>query len=124
MSGADASPILVVTGVLTAGAAVGVIAPGRLLGLLLGIEGARGSIALLGRYAFLLVSMVGGLLVYSAYHPEVRGPAMTVGAIEKAAFGAFVVASPLRKRAITMVAVGADLVMVALYGLIAFGSGS
>ena len=43
---------------------------------------------------------------------------MIVGAAEKLVLGAFVVASPLRRRRQTMVVVGADAIMALLYLLI------
>ena len=35
------------------------------------------------RILTLLAALVGGLLVYAAFHPEVRAPAMCVGCVEK-----------------------------------------
>jgi hypothetical protein len=57
-------------------------------------------------------------LMYAAYHPEVRVPAMIVGAAEKLIFGILVIASPLRKRRLTMAVVCADAIMGLLYVLI------
>jgi hypothetical protein len=56
--------------------------------------------------------------MYAAYHPEIRLPAMIVGAAEKLVFGALVIASPLRKRRLTLAVVGADAIMGLLYVLI------
>ena len=41
--------------------------------------------------------LIGALLVYAAFDPPVRGPAILVGAIEKAALGAGVLGTGLRK---------------------------
>ncbi len=72
----------------------------------------------MARHWSLLVALVGGLLMYAAHHPEARLPAMIVGAAEKLVFGVLVVASPLRRRPLTMAVVGADAIMGLLYVLI------
>ena len=112
---AHAGTILVITGVLTAGVGLGVFAPGRLLEILLGIEVAGAMTKLLGRYCFVLVALVGGLLIYAGYHAEIRVPAIVVGTVEKLTFVGLVLASPLRRRALTMFFVSADSVMALLF---------
>lgn len=106
---------LIATGVLTALTAIGLLFPHVLLGTLFGLETDDGTTLLLGRHWSLLLAVIGGLLMYAAYHPEVRTPVMLAAATEKIGLALLVVMSPLRKRAITMVAVGADLVMALLY---------
>jgi len=107
--------LLLVTGILTAGAGIGMIFPRQLLEILLGDRTSEPTTLLMARHWSLLVGLVGGLLIYAAFHPEVRGPAMVVGAAEKFALGGLVLASPLRRRVLTMAIVGADAVMALLY---------
>lgn len=118
MSATTIGTILLVTGALTAAVGVGVVMPRQLLALILGENTSDATVILIARHWCLLVALVGGLLIYSAYHPEVRLPAMIAGAAEKLALGAFVVASPLRRRRQTMAVVGADAIMALLYVLI------
>lgn len=122
MIAANASAILLVTGVLTAGIFVGVVAPKKMLDILLGVNDADATMVLTGRYLSLLVGLVGALLVYASYHPEVRVPAMVVAIVEKLGLGLFVVTSPLRTRALTLFIVGADAVMALLLLAILFSS--
>jgi hypothetical protein len=115
---AHAGEILIVTGVLTAGLGLGVVAPAWLLGILLGVEKADATTMLVARQLFLMGALVGALLVFAGYHPEARTPAMVFGAAEKFGFAGFVLTSPFRRRALTMFVVCADLVMAVLYVLI------
>ena len=73
---------------------------------------------LMARHWSLLAALVGGLLMYAGYHPEARLPALIIGAAEKLAFGILVIASPLRRRRLTIAVVGADAIMGLLYVLI------
>jgi hypothetical protein len=107
-----------VTGALTAAVGAGFVMPRQLLALILGEQTSDATVILMARHWSLLVALVGGLLMYSAYHPEVRLPAMIVGAAEKLVFGIIVIASPLRKRRLTMTVVAADAIMGLLYVLI------
>jgi hypothetical protein len=54
----------------------------------LGAETSDPLTLLLARHWALLAALVGGLLVYAAYHPEVQGPAMAIAAVEKLALAA------------------------------------
>jgi hypothetical protein len=72
----------------------------------------------MARHWSLLAALVGGLLMYAAYHPEARLPALVIGAAEKLVFGILVVASPLRGRRLTIAVVCADAIMGLLYVLI------
>jgi hypothetical protein len=108
---------LIVTGVLTALTAIGLLFPRALLDTLFGLETNDGATLLLGRHWSLLLLLIGGLLIYAAYHPEVRIPVMVAAATEKIGIALLVVVSPLRKRPMTLLAIGADLVMALLYVL-------
>jgi hypothetical protein len=111
------STILVVTGTLTALAGVGLVVPRQLLGVFFAEKTNDATVILMARHWSLLVALVGGLLIYAAYHPEARVPIMIVAIVEKLALGILVVASPLRKRLITMSVVCADAIMALLYVL-------
>ena len=109
------APILLVTGILTLLAGIGLLAPRNALAMFFGIDTGDAATLLLGRHWSLLIGLVGGVLIYAAYHPEVRGPVMVVAAIEKLVLAALVVVSPLRKRPPTVAVVGADTIMALLY---------
>lgn len=79
------------------------------------------STLLLVRHWGLLVALVGALLIYAAWHPEVRVPVMIVAAIEKFAIGALVLTSPLRARHVTLAVVGADAIMALLFVALLIG---
>lgn len=109
------STLLLVTGILTAGAGFGLIFPRQLLAMLLGDRTNETTTLLMARHWSLLVALVGGLLIYAAYHPEIRVPVMIVAAAEKLVLGVLVIASPLRTRLVTLAVVAADAVMALLY---------
>jgi hypothetical protein len=78
--------ILVVFGLYTACALPQFFAPRLLLArVTFGAETSDGLTLLLARHWALLAALVGGLLVYSAYHPETRAPAIFIAAVEKLA---------------------------------------
>ena len=114
--------LLLLTGILTAGAAVGLLFPRQLLAILLGERAPAPAMILITRHWGLLVGLVGGLLIYAAYHAEIRVPVMIVAAAEKLVLGALVIASPLRGRLVTMAVVCADGVMALLYIVTLFKS--
>ncbi len=115
MIAANIGSILLVTGILTAGAGVGLLLPRQLLEILLGEKPSDATVILMARHWSLLVALVGGLLVYAAYHAEVRTPVLAVAIAEKLALGVLVIASPLRRRLLTMLVVCADATMALLY---------
>jgi hypothetical protein len=92
--------------------------PRQLLALILGEKTSDATVILIARHWSLLVALIGGLLIYAAYHPEARVPAMIVGAAEKLVFGILVIASPLRRRRLTLAVVSADAIMGLLYVVI------
>jgi hypothetical protein len=76
--------ILVVTGVYTAAAILQFFAPRLgLTRLTFGADSSEPFTLLLAQHWALLAGLLGGLLVYAGYHPEVRGPVMLVAAVEK-----------------------------------------
>jgi hypothetical protein len=107
--------ILVVTGVLTAAAVVGFVFPRPFLAVLVGMSTDDARTIVIVRHWGLLIGLIGGLLIYAAYHTEARTPVMCVAIIEKLALAAIAIASPLRRRPLTMTIVGADVVMALLF---------
>jgi hypothetical protein len=110
--------ILLVTGLLTAGAVGLSLAPGPLLTSLFGHPPADGLSLFIARQWGLLVFLVGALLVWAAYHAEVRVPALIIAAVEKAVFAVSVFLSPFRRHALAARVAVADGVMATLYILI------
>ena len=96
MIGAHIELILIVTGALTAIALLQFIAPASVLRMIYG-EAPTDEVGLaVARHWGLLIFLVGALLVYAAFHPSVRVPAMVVAVIEKAALGLGVFGTSLR----------------------------
>jgi hypothetical protein len=107
--------ILLVSGLLTATLVFGLLAPDIVSRLLLGTDPPNAMMRLVMRHWFLMVGLVGVLLGVAAYDGGCRVPAMLFAIAEKLALGALVLASPLRKRVLTMSAVGADAIMAVLF---------
>ena len=66
--------ILLITGLATAGALALFLAPVPMLRMLFGQAPSDALSLLIARHWGLLVCLVGALLVYAAYHPEIRVP--------------------------------------------------
>jgi hypothetical protein len=75
--------ILVATGVYTAGALLQLFAPRTSLALIFGVRTDDPFTLFIARHWGLLAALVGALLVYSAFHPEVRAPVLVVAIVEK-----------------------------------------
>jgi len=103
--------ILIVTGALTAMALLQFIAPALVLRTIFG-EAPTNDLGLaVARHWGLLIFLVGALLIYGAFHPSVRSPAMIVAVIEKAAVGLGVFGTSLRThRAAAAIAAGDSLI--------------
>jgi len=107
MIGAHIELILIVTGALTAIALVQSIAPAQVLRMIYGEAPADEVSLAVARHWGLLTFLVGALLIYAAFHASVRGPAMVVAVIEKAALGLGVFSTSLRThRAAAAIAAG------------------
>jgi hypothetical protein len=63
----------------------------------------------------LLLFCVGTLLVYAAFHPAVRVPAMVLASVEKAGFVACILGGPLRQCRLPLILALGDAVMVLIY---------
>jgi hypothetical protein len=111
--GAHIELILIVTGALTAIALLQFIAPASVLRMIYG-EAPTDEVGLsVARHWGLLTFLVGALLVYAAFHPSVRGPAMVIAVIEKAALGLGILGTSLRTHsAAAAIAVGDSLIAI------------
>ena len=97
--------ILVASGVITAGAGLAALfSPHLLLRLGFGVEDPASSAVFFVRHWGVLIFVVGGLIVYSAYAPVTRTPVLIAAAIEKFAIGLLVFFGPI-KRTNTMTAI-------------------
>ncbi len=110
--------ILLVIGLYTAAALPQFFVPRLFLAkVTFGAETADPLTLLLARHWALLAALVGGLLVYAAYHQEVRFPAMLIGAVEKLAlagllfFGGWKRTAAATRMAVTDAVMGAVLVL-------------
>ena len=107
--------ILLLTGLATAGALVLFLAPVTMMKVLFGQAPADALSLLIARHWGLLVCLVGALLIYAAYHAEIRAPALIVAIVEKAAFALGMLISPFRRHRVVLVMALADAGMAAVY---------
>jgi hypothetical protein len=107
--------ILLITGIMTAGAVVFFVAPGASLKMVFGRPPADVLTPMIARNWGLLVFLVGALLIYAAYHAEIRVPVMIVAAVEKVVFVLGLLISPFRRRPSVLFTAAADAAMTALY---------
>src|SRR5215471_17518477 len=100
--------ILVVSGVITAGAGLAALLfPHLFLRLGFGVESPISSLVFFVRHWGVLIFVVGALIVYSAYAPTVRPPVLVAAVIEKFAIGLLTFFRPVRRTtAMTPIAVG------------------
>lgn len=115
MIAANLNILLVVTGVLTLGAALLFFTPDLILKVVFGVSSPDKVTRLVVRHWGLVVALVGALLVYAGYHPDLRVPVMVIAVIEKLALAGLVLGSSLRRRRLLVIAVAADVVMAILY---------
>jgi hypothetical protein len=107
--------ILLITGVATAGALGLSLAPVTTMKMLFGQAPSDALSLLIARHWGLLVCLIGALLVYAAYHPEIRVPTLIVAIVEKAAFALGMFSSPFRRRPAVLVLALADAGMAVVY---------
>jgi hypothetical protein len=108
-------PFLLLSGALTAGIIVMAVAPKAVLRLLFAFDATDVLSIFLARYVGLLVFLVGGLIVYGAFHPEVRAPVLVAATVEKIAFVAFILSGKLRRTPLGLAAAAADSCFAAVY---------
>src|SRR5262249_47717839 len=111
MIGAHIESVLIATTALTAIALIMFFAPVPVL-VIYGAAAPTDAISVaLARHWGLLIFCVGALIIYAAYHPVVRSPAMVFATVEKIALGVGVLCSSLRAhRVAATIAVGDTLI--------------
>jgi len=115
MIAAHIEPILIVTGTVTAFTLIQLIAPLRILRTIFG-ETPTDAISLgLARHWGLVIFCVGVLLIYAAFHPAVRDPAMVFAATEKVALGTGVLGTSLRRHAVAAAIAAGDSLIALVY---------
>lgn len=111
-------PIMIVSGLLTCTMAYAAVAPREALFSTLGTDLGDGPLAeILVRNWGVLVTLVGGALVYGAFHPGARALALGIATISKLGFVALVLSLGrdfLGQQA--GIAVGIDALWVILFG--------
>ena len=107
--------ILLITGLATAGVLVVFVAPVPVMKVLFGQAPSDALSLFIARHWGLLVCLVGALLIYAAYHAEVRVPTLIVAIVEKAALVVGVLMSPFRQRPAVLAMALADAGMSAVY---------
>lgn len=121
MIGAHIELILIITGVLTAIALIQFIAPAPVLRMIFGKAPTDEVGLAVARHWGLLTFLVGALLVYAAFHPSVRVPAMVVAVIEKAVLGLGVFGTSLRTHPAAAAAATGDCLIALIYVLYLVG---
>jgi len=114
--------ILLITGVATAGALGLFLAPVPMMKMIFGQAPSDALSLLIARHWGLLVGLVGALLIYAAYHAEIRVPTLIVAIVEKAAFALGMFISPFRRRPAVLAMALADAGMAAVYLIYLIGS--
>ena len=115
MIGAHIETILIVTGLLTAAAIVQFIAPAPMLRVIYGAASQDLPSLVLARHWGLLVFLIGALLVYAAFHPAIRDPAIVLAAIEKIALGVGVLGTVLRRHSVAAAIAAGDSIIALVY---------
>jgi len=106
--------VLVVSGLLTCSMVAMALAPQFAMRATFG-ESAQGPVAnLIARSWGAMIFASGLMLVYAAYHPDVRLPILLYSIAGKLGFIALVMAEPRFRRTNAVVAAGGDFVIVAL----------
>ncbi|HEV3146405.1 MAG TPA: hypothetical protein VGZ47_21135 [Gemmataceae bacterium] len=115
MLAAHIEAILLITGLATASVFVVFLAPVTVMKLLFGQAPSDALSLLIMRHWGLLVFLVGVLLIYAAFHVEIRIPAMIIAIVEKAVGAIGFLISPFRRRPAVLVVALADAGMAAVY---------
>jgi hypothetical protein len=115
MLAAQIELILVLTGLATASALALFLLPVTMMRMLFKQAPSDALSILIFRHWGLLVGLVGTLLIYAAYHAEIRIPTLIVAIVEKAAFALGVFLSPFHRRPTLAVMALADAGMASVY---------
>ena len=117
MIGAHIEIILIVTGALTAVALLQFIAPLPMLRLIYG-EAPDDEVSLfLARHWGLLIFLIGALLIYAAFHADLRTSATLLAAVEKIALGLGVFGTSLRRHLVLAAIAAGDSLIALIYVL-------
>ena len=117
MIGAHIELVLIVTGAVTAITLLQFIAPAQVLRMIFGKAPTDEVSLAVARHWGLLTFLVGALLIYAAFHASVRGPAMVVAVIEKAALGLGVFGTSLRTHLVAAAIAAGDSFIALVYVL-------
>jgi hypothetical protein len=109
--------ILMVTGLATMGAIGAFVAPRRALKLVFSDETPREVTLVLLRHWGLLIFLVGALLVFAAYHPDIQVPAMVMAGVEKIVLAGLVFFGPLKRTTLVTMIAAIDTGFAVLYVL-------
>ncbi len=110
--------VLLISGAFTLLPIVVLLFPARGSRLLLGVDAPDGAGGLLTRHWGMLASSLGALLIYAAWHPELRAPLMLVAGIEKAGLIGLIVADWGKSHTAGMrPVVVVDLLIVVVYAI-------
>ena len=109
--------ILLITGLATASGIALLLAPVAVLKMQFGQAPSDALSLFIARHWGLLVGLIGALLVYAAYHDEIRRPTMIVAVVEKMAFVIGIFLTPFRRRPAVLVMALADAGMATVYTL-------
>ena len=121
MIGTHIEIILIVTGATTAMALAQFIALASISRLIYGAVPTEVVGIALIRHWGLLVFLVGILLIYAAFHPEVREPVTVVAGAEKIAFSLIIFSTSLRRFPIAAAIAVGDILIPLVYVLFLVG---
>lgn len=107
--------ILLITGLATASALAVFLAPVVTMKMLFGQAPSDPISLAIARHWGLLIFCFGVLLIYAAYHPEVRTPTLVLASLEKIVLATGVLTSSLRRRPTALVVALSDAAFAALY---------
>ena len=113
---AHITQILIVSGLLTAGAILLTLAPRQVSRAVFHLDPVDWLSNFFTRYVGLLVFLIGSLIAYSALHPEIRRPVLVAAILEKTFFVGFIFSMrPDQRTPLAVIAAAADTLFVLLY---------
>jgi hypothetical protein len=114
MPDAQTKLILLLSGLATSSAFVMFLAPTATMKLLFGRAATDSVSILIARHWGLLISLIGALLIYAAYHVEMQASTLVIAGVEKAAFALGIVMSPdCRNRPVAFLALADAMMAIA-----------